>query len=185
MKIATNFFVFACLTAASSCAASGQADPKSCPLHAEHMAQAAALMTDTTFTSRVLGSAWPGHFNIPIGEDMYENINRVGLPQWSEADQTLADRPSEDRLAGDVVGKEQHYGPPSSGPDAEFVGAVLRGRVRASRKEGDEQGEDEAVEIEATREVEVDQDGEVPGGQAVAVPGGLEDTAPAEHLDEG
>lgn len=56
----------------------------------DNMAQAAALMTDTTFTSRVLGSAWPGHFNVPIGEDMYENIKRVGLPVWSGADQTLA-----------------------------------------------------------------------------------------------
>jgi len=56
----------------------------------DNIAQAAALMTDTTFTSRVLGSAWPGHFNVPIGEAMYENIKRVGLPQWSEADQTLA-----------------------------------------------------------------------------------------------
>jgi len=56
----------------------------------DNMAQAAALMTDTTFTSRVLGSAWPGHFNVPIAEDVYENIKRVGLPEWSEADQTLA-----------------------------------------------------------------------------------------------
>jgi aminobenzoyl-glutamate utilization protein B len=56
----------------------------------DNMAQAAALMTDTTYTSRVLGSAWPGHFNGPIAEDMYENIKSVGLPQWSEADQTLA-----------------------------------------------------------------------------------------------
>ena len=56
----------------------------------DNMAQAAALMTDTTYTTRVLGSAWPGHFNVPVGEAMYENIKRVGLPQWSEADQTLA-----------------------------------------------------------------------------------------------
>jgi len=56
----------------------------------DNMAQAASLMTDTTFTSRVLGSAWPGHFNVPIAEDMYENIRRVGLPSWSDADQTLA-----------------------------------------------------------------------------------------------
>src|SRR5574338_482606 len=28
----------------------------------DNMAQAASLMTDTSFTSRVLGSAWPGHF---------------------------------------------------------------------------------------------------------------------------
>jgi len=56
----------------------------------DNMAKAATLMTDTTFTSRVLGSAWPGHFNVPVAEDMYENIKRVGLPQWSDADQTLA-----------------------------------------------------------------------------------------------
>src|SRR5437879_2748220 len=56
----------------------------------DNMAQAATLMTDTTYTSRVLGTAWPGHYNVPIAEDMYENIRKVGLPQWSEADQTLA-----------------------------------------------------------------------------------------------
>ena len=56
----------------------------------DNMAQAATLMTDTTYTSRVLGTAWPGHFNVPVGEDMYENIKRVGLPQWSADDQKLA-----------------------------------------------------------------------------------------------
>ncbi|HEY7387157.1 MAG TPA: amidohydrolase [Bryobacteraceae bacterium] len=56
----------------------------------DNMAQAGALMTDTTYTSRVLGSAWPGYFNGPVAEAMYENIKKVGLPQWSEADQTLA-----------------------------------------------------------------------------------------------
>ena len=56
----------------------------------DKMAEAAALMTDTTFTSRLLGSAWSGHFNKPIAEAMYENIKKVGLPKWSEEDQTLA-----------------------------------------------------------------------------------------------
>jgi aminobenzoyl-glutamate utilization protein B len=56
----------------------------------DNMAQAATLMTDTTYTSRVLGSAWPGHFNVPIAEDVYQNILKVGMPQWSDADQTLA-----------------------------------------------------------------------------------------------
>jgi aminobenzoyl-glutamate utilization protein B len=56
----------------------------------DNMAQAATLMTDTTYTSRLLGSAWPGYFNQPIAEAMYENIKKVGLPQWSEDDQTLA-----------------------------------------------------------------------------------------------
>ena len=56
----------------------------------DNMAKAATLMTDTTYTERLLGSAWPGHFNKPIAETMYENIKKVGLPQWSDADQTLA-----------------------------------------------------------------------------------------------
>ena len=57
---------------------------------ADNMAQAASMMTDTTWTSRVLGSAWPGHFNVPIAADMYENIKKVGLPTWSDDDQKLA-----------------------------------------------------------------------------------------------
>ena len=56
----------------------------------DNMAKAASLMTDTTFTSRLLGSAWPGHFNRPIAEAMYENIKKVGLPKWTDDDQTLA-----------------------------------------------------------------------------------------------
>ena len=56
----------------------------------DKMAQGATLMTNTTFTSRVLGSAWPGHFNKPIAEAMYDNIKAVGLPQWSDDDQKLA-----------------------------------------------------------------------------------------------
>ena len=56
----------------------------------DRMAQAATMMTDTTVSSRLLGSAWSGHFNKPIAEDMYENIKKVGLPVWSEDDQTLA-----------------------------------------------------------------------------------------------
>jgi aminobenzoyl-glutamate utilization protein B len=57
---------------------------------ADKMAQGAALMTNTTFTSRVLGSAWPGYFNKPIADAVTENIKEVGLPQWSEDDQKLA-----------------------------------------------------------------------------------------------
>src|SRR5712671_5652253 len=56
----------------------------------DNMAKAATLMTDTTYTSRLLGTAWPGHFNKPIAEAMHENMKKVGLPQWSDDDQTLA-----------------------------------------------------------------------------------------------
>ena len=54
------------------------------------MAEGAALMTNTTFTSRILGTAYPQHMNKTVAEVMYENIKKVGLPTWTEADQTLA-----------------------------------------------------------------------------------------------
>jgi len=57
----------------------------------DSVAQGAALMTGTRLVGeRVLGSAWPQHFNRPIAEAMFANIKRVGLPTWSDADQTLA-----------------------------------------------------------------------------------------------
>ena len=57
---------------------------------ANKIAEGAALMTDTKFTSRILGTAWPRHFNKVIAEEMYENIKSVGIPEWSDNDQTLA-----------------------------------------------------------------------------------------------
>jgi aminobenzoyl-glutamate utilization protein B len=55
-----------------------------------NMAKAATMMTDTEYTMKVLGSAWPGHFNKTVAETMHANIEKVGLPQWSEADVALA-----------------------------------------------------------------------------------------------
>jgi aminobenzoyl-glutamate utilization protein B len=55
------------------------------------IARGATLMTGTTLdTMQVLGAAWPRHFNRPVAMAMYDNIRRVGLPRWDEADQTLA-----------------------------------------------------------------------------------------------
>lgn len=57
---------------------------------ANRIAEGAALMTDTEVSSRILGSAWPRHFNKVVAETMYNNIESVGLPEWSEDDQALA-----------------------------------------------------------------------------------------------
>ncbi len=58
---------------------------------ADSIAQGAAMMTGTRLASqRVLGSAWPGHFNKTIAETEWRNIKRVGLPTWTDADQQLA-----------------------------------------------------------------------------------------------
>jgi aminobenzoyl-glutamate utilization protein B len=55
------------------------------------MAKAAAMMTGTELQpTRVLGSAWPQHFNKVIAEAAFANIQKVGMPQWSDGDQRLA-----------------------------------------------------------------------------------------------
>jgi len=57
----------------------------------DSIAQGAAMMSGTVLDNvRIIGSAWPGHFNQVIAEAMYENIQQVGLPQWTENDQRFA-----------------------------------------------------------------------------------------------
>jgi aminobenzoyl-glutamate utilization protein B len=56
----------------------------------DKIAEGASLMTNTKFSSRVLGAAWPSHMNRTLAETMHANISSVGLPQWTEADITLA-----------------------------------------------------------------------------------------------
>jgi len=54
------------------------------------MSEGAALMTDTTVDSRVLGAAWPQHMNKPLAEAVHSNMIEVGMPAWSEDDQRMA-----------------------------------------------------------------------------------------------
>lgn len=54
------------------------------------IATGAAMMTDTKMTYRILGTAWPGHFNKALAEAMCKNIKVVGMPQWTDADNQLA-----------------------------------------------------------------------------------------------
>jgi aminobenzoyl-glutamate utilization protein B len=56
----------------------------------DKMAQGAALMTNTSWKSRILGSAWPSHMNRTLAETMHANIQQVGLPTWSDDDIALA-----------------------------------------------------------------------------------------------
>jgi len=54
------------------------------------MADSAAKMTGTTVDHHLVGSAWPPFFNKVIAEIQQKNIETVGMPKWTEADQTLA-----------------------------------------------------------------------------------------------
>ena len=58
---------------------------------ADSVAQGAAMMTGTRLANvRVMGAAWPPHFNRPVAEALARNIERVGMPRWSEDDQRFA-----------------------------------------------------------------------------------------------
>jgi len=54
------------------------------------MATAATMMTSTTADHHLVGSAWPPFFNKVIAETQQKNIEAVGMPAWSDADQQLA-----------------------------------------------------------------------------------------------
>jgi aminobenzoyl-glutamate utilization protein B len=56
----------------------------------DNMAKGATLMTNTTFDSTLVGTAWPGFFSKPIAEETTANAKLVGLPKWSNDDETLA-----------------------------------------------------------------------------------------------
>lgn len=67
------------------------------------MAEGAAMMTETEVTERVLGAAWPSNMNKVLAEAMHENIQRVGMPEWSDEDQTLA-RAAQRMMGSDTSG---------------------------------------------------------------------------------
>ena len=56
----------------------------------DKIAEGASLMTNTKWSSRVLGSAWPSHMNRTLADAAQANIAAVGLPQWTDADVQLA-----------------------------------------------------------------------------------------------
>ncbi len=68
------------------------------------IAEGAAMMTDTTMSRRIIGAAYPRHFNKPIAEAMHENIRAVGMPEWSDDDQTFARAFQEFMEAEEITG---------------------------------------------------------------------------------
>jgi aminobenzoyl-glutamate utilization protein B len=54
------------------------------------IAEGAALMTDTEMSYRIIGAAWPRHFNKVVAETMHGHIEDVGLPEWTDDDHDFA-----------------------------------------------------------------------------------------------
>jgi aminobenzoyl-glutamate utilization protein B len=70
----------------------------------QRIAEGAAMMTDTTVSRRIVGAAYPRHFNKPIALRMYDNMRAVGMPEWSEDDQAFAHAFQEFMEAEEVTG---------------------------------------------------------------------------------
>lgn len=75
------------------------------------IANGAAMMTDTKMSYRILGTAWPGHFNKALGQAMVKNIKEIGFPQWTDADnqmaravQKLVEAPKKDNQGREING---------------------------------------------------------------------------------
>ena len=85
------------------------------------IANAAAMMTDTTMTERVLAATWPGYFNQPVAEALTANIQAVGMPRWSEADVALA-RAAQTELKVNVEGLKTVV-TPLKGPEPMYSSA--------------------------------------------------------------
>jgi aminobenzoyl-glutamate utilization protein B len=54
------------------------------------IADGAALMTDTKVTRKLIGTAAPRHFNKTLAETVQANIDKVGIPTWTDDEQTFA-----------------------------------------------------------------------------------------------
>ncbi len=78
---------------------------------AQEVANGAAMMTGTELENiRIIGSAWPGHFNKTIAETIHGNIGRVGLPVWTEDDQMMA-KSVQEEVGGEPTGLATETGP--------------------------------------------------------------------------
>lgn len=88
---------------------------------ANTLSEAAAKMSDTTVSRRVIGAGAPRHFNKPMAVAAAANIEQVGMPNWTDDDQAFAKAVQktvggkEDGLAVKAKGLDDPLPKPESG----------------------------------------------------------------------
>ncbi len=94
----------------------------------DRVAKAAAMATDTTVTSKVLGAAAPQFDNKVLAEVAYANIKAVGMPKWTADDQAFTKQVQEG-VHRDVVPLKTEVAPlrepdmnayPTGGPSSDL-----------------------------------------------------------------
>jgi aminobenzoyl-glutamate utilization protein B len=92
------------------------------------IAEAAATMTDTQMSYRILGSAWPRHFNRVLAQTIDKHIQTVGLPTWSAEDQQLAKAAQRETASTDTSGLalkvDALQGPATTSGGSDDIGEV-------------------------------------------------------------
>src|SRR5499433_1094398 len=87
---------------------------------ANTIAEAAAMMTDTKVTRKLIGTAAPRHFNRALAQAFQANIDVVGVPKWTDEEQTFAkavQRLSQGKEEG-LHTAARHLGPPPEKPES-------------------------------------------------------------------
>jgi len=77
---------------------------------AREAAKGAALASGTTVSERILSASWALNFNKSLAELLQSNIEAVGMPKWTEDDQTFAKR-FQRSMGAKVVGLETEVSP--------------------------------------------------------------------------
>jgi aminobenzoyl-glutamate utilization protein B len=100
----------------------------------DKIAEGASLMTNTKWSSKVLGSAWPSHMNRTLAETMHANIATVGLPHWTDADVQLAKATQKElgvpetglstRISEQVQGRESQPDEDKRGGGSDDIGDI-------------------------------------------------------------
>ena len=90
---------------------------------AVRIAEGAALMTDTEMSYRIIGAAWPRHFNRVVAETMHAHIEDVGLPEWDRRRPRLRQR-------GAGIGGERSVGDADRAVPPRHAGPASERRIR-------------------------------------------------------
>lgn len=88
----------------------------------QRVAEGAAMMTDTKVSRRIVGAAYPRHFNKPVARAVDANIRAVGMPAWSEDDQAFARAFQQFMEADEISGLATEPGGLKDPPEAPVSG---------------------------------------------------------------